>query len=271
MIFLETPEDIALLRESVDLECKLATGREGMGQLPTSFWPTYSAFANSRGGVVLLGVREVAGGFEMAGLRDVTKIRRDLFNQLNNPQKISDNLLTDDNVTTLIIDGREFLRIDVPRAGRRHRPVFVNGNPLTGTYWRSDEGDRLRDRESVTRMLAEKTEDSRDNRVLKGFNQSDLSAESILAYRQAMRDRTPNHPFLDGDDTVFLRRIGAMGRDRENNIDGITIAGLLMFGFSDNIRDEFPNYTRVSEKSGYTRPGLAWRRARNQNDTRISE
>ncbi len=31
------------------------------------------------------------------------------------------------------------------------------------------------------------------------------------------------------------------------------------------------SYTWVSEKSGYTRPGLVWRRAHNQKDTRISE
>ena len=30
-------------------------------------------------------------------------------------------------------------------------------------------------------------------------------------------------------------------------------------------------YTWVSEKSGYTRPELVWRRAQNQKDTRISE
>ena len=47
MITIRRLEDITRLSESVDLECKLAAGRDGKGQLPADFWPTYSAFANT--------------------------------------------------------------------------------------------------------------------------------------------------------------------------------------------------------------------------------
>ena len=42
---------ISRYRENNQLEAKLATGG-----LPKSIWETYSAFANSYGGVILLGV-----------------------------------------------------------------------------------------------------------------------------------------------------------------------------------------------------------------------
>lgn len=34
-------EDLARLAESVEIECKLAAGRDGRGKLPDDFWPTY--------------------------------------------------------------------------------------------------------------------------------------------------------------------------------------------------------------------------------------
>lgn len=67
--------DIDLLRESVDLECKLALGQDGQGKLPKDFWPTYSAMANTEGGLILLGVEVLTAGLKIpfalkGGLRD---------------------------------------------------------------------------------------------------------------------------------------------------------------------------------------------------------
>ena len=75
--------DLALLRESVDLECKLAAGRDGQGAVPEDFWPTYSAFANTEGGVVVLGLRERHGQFTVEGIANVAKVRKELFDSLN--------------------------------------------------------------------------------------------------------------------------------------------------------------------------------------------
>lgn len=169
MILPTTVEDIAILAKTEEVECKPAAGRDGQGQLPADLWPTYSAFANTHGGVILLGLREASQGFRLVGLAKPDKLRTDLFNQANNPQKVSVNLLSRDNIRSITIDGQHLLAMEVPPVGRKHRPVYINGNPLIGTYCRSDEGDRLCDSETVRRMLAEQVEDSRDNRVLPGF------------------------------------------------------------------------------------------------------
>lgn len=235
--------DLALVRESVDLECKLGLGRDGRGSIPEDLWPTYSAFANTDGGVILLGVREKGGVFHVEGLPDAAKLRRDLFNLLGNRQKISANLLTDADVRELTLEDRTLLAIRVPRATRVLRPVHLTTNPLGGnTYRRLNDADRPLPDDEVKRMLAEQVETSRDDRVLSHYDLDDLAAETLRAYRQVFASREPNHPWSALGDLEFLRQIGGWRRDRESGKAGLTVAGLLMFGQMVSIQEEFPHY-----------------------------
>ncbi len=243
MIDIQSLDDLALLRESVDLECKLAVGRDGQGALPVDFWPTYSAFANTQGGVVVLGVREKQHRFVVEGIADDAKVRKELFNGLNNREKVSANLLTDASVQERILDGHTILVVDIPRATRKQRPVHLTTNPFAGhTYRRLNDGDRPLPDDEVKRMLAEQVEDSRDDRILRGYGIEDLSIDTFRAYRQVFANRDPGHPWNAHDDQEFLRQIGGWRRDRETGESGLTLAGLLMFGQMVAIQEELPNY-----------------------------
>ena len=137
-------EDLSLLRETVELECKLAQGQHGQGEVPKDFWPTYSAMANAHGGVVLLGVREKDGVFSIAGIANPAKVRADLFNNLNNPGKVSANLLTDADVEELALQGQTMLLVRIPQATRKQRPVFSGPLlPAEGIASTIDSADSL--------------------------------------------------------------------------------------------------------------------------------
>ncbi len=243
MINIRTLEDIEALSESVDLECKLAAGRDGKGQLPADFWPTYSAFANTHGGIVLLGIKEKDGSFSLNGLHDPQQIITNLFNNLNNPQKVSCNLLTDQNVKIIRINGKDIIQAHIPVANRKQKPVYLNGNPFKGnTYRRLHDGDRSCDDESVKRMLVEQVEDERDSRILQGFGMDDIDLDSLLVYRRMFQVEKPGHIWLEKEDADFLNLIKGWRRDRQSGEEGLTLAGLLMFGRWEAIQDAVPYY-----------------------------
>ena len=235
-------EDLLLVRESTALECKLAQGQDGQGELPKDFWPTYSAMANAHGGVVLLGVRETAGQFSVAGVAKPEKLRTELFNNLNNRAKVSVNLLGEADVAVLDLGGAQVLRVRIPQATRQQRPVYLNGQPLGNTWRRLHDGDRRCDDAVVKRMLAEQLEDSRDTSILDKFGLPDLELDSLHAYRNTFAVHRPGHPWVALDDVAFLRMIGGWREDRGTGAAGLTAAGLLMFGRWPALPEAFPLY-----------------------------
>lgn len=242
MLSIATLEDIAALKETFDVECKLATGKDGNGGLPKSLWETYSAFANSYGGDIFLGIKEKSGEFSLAGINHTCNVLDDFWNTINNPQKVSANILKQEHVKVIEIAGSQIIHIHVPRASRVFRPVFINGNPIKGTYKRQYSGDYCCQEEVVRRMLAEQVEDSRDNEILKGYGLEDIDIDSFNAYRQLHSSRDPDHPWNQVDSQSFLQNIGGWRKDRETGFGGLTRAGLLMFGRFPAIREAFPNY-----------------------------
>lgn len=90
-----TSENFEQLGESWDLEAKKAAGRDGKGELPSSFFESYSAMANTDGGLIILGLEEdAAGQLSAHGIVNISRVQRELWNGLNNRQKVSVNLLS---------------------------------------------------------------------------------------------------------------------------------------------------------------------------------
>lgn len=116
-------------REDNRLEAKRASNG-----LPSSLWETYSSFANTDGGAILLGVDEdKRGNLTVTGVNDADKLLKDFWNIINNRQKVSINILTEKDVTLENIDGKDVIIIHVPRAERSIRPVYIGTDPRKGT------------------------------------------------------------------------------------------------------------------------------------------
>lgn len=234
--------DIYSIIENDEIECK-----EAAGGLPKDLWESYSAFANTNGGAILLGIKEKKGVFYPVGVENADKLIKELWDNLNNSKKVSANILNNSSIYLKNIDEKDIIVIEVPKAERRARPVYIGENPFnegkhSGTYRRNHSGDYKCSKEEIQRMIADQLEESQDSLILEGFDIEDLNKETINSFRNRLRAVKPNHPWISLDDKEFLYKLGAYGKDRKTKTEGITVAGLLMFGDERAIIDEFPKY-----------------------------
>ena len=220
--------------EGDDLEFKSA-----QGGLPKSLWETYSAMANSHGGVILLGVEDNG---RVSGVREPKKLKKAFWDTVNNRGKVNLNLCSDADLAEVPNPSGLILAIRVPQATRYQRPVFLGQNPLTGTYRRNYEGDYRCTEQEIGRMLSDRAEAPADSRLLEGFGLDDLDLPSLHQYRQRLASHKPTHPWLSEDDVGLLTKLGGWRRDRSTGTEGLTVAGLLMFGRDETLREGVPGY-----------------------------
>ena len=139
-------------KENTRIEAKQATGG-----LPHSIWETYSAFANTSGGVILLGVAENKKDKRLypVDLPDPNRLVAQFWDGINDKRNVSANLLKKDDVTVETVDGKEIVVICVRKAKRCERPIYIGNNPKTGSYYRSGEADLRFTAEQVEKLLQE--------------------------------------------------------------------------------------------------------------------
>lgn len=230
--------DTLQLDENHERECKLAEGG-----LPESIWETYSAFANTDGGTILLGVREHRDSFTVNGLTDrqIAKYQKNFWSVLNDRNKISKNIFLNHHVKVVVYEGKNLLEIDIPAADRHDKPVYIGTDPMRGTYRIDYEGDFLCTEAAVRAMFADQRDISVDSEILEDMKLDALNADTIKGYRVIFEQLHEGHPWNKLMKEEFLIKLKAAAKNKKGSVSP-TVAGLLMFGAADRITDVFPDY-----------------------------
>ena len=240
-----TEQDIHILLadgERVTLECKKA-----QSSLPNSIWETYSAFANTYGGTILLGVSEdtaekdITKRFTIIGVDNADKIRKDLWNTINSREKVNINLLRDEDVSVVQIAGRDILSVHVPQADYTIRPIYINNNIQRGAYKRNHEGDYHCSEQELKMMLRDANEAGNDRMFLEYYAMDDIDIPTLERYRMLFKTDHPEHTWNSLEHKDFLTQLGGYTLNRKDKTEGLTMAGLLMFGKGLPIRERFDN------------------------------
>lgn len=224
------------LPEGIDIEYKAAENG-----LPKSFWETYSAFANTNGGVIILGYDERDKMNPKKGFKNPQPIYDQLLNDANNPSKVSFNLLTDDDIliSPIADSKRSLIIVNIREAPYSVKPVHI-GKDIGKSYIRLGEGDRLVTKQQLKYLLSSSHDDI-DSQILPKFDIDDINLETVERYRSLLILQDKKYKDLSIKD--LLINIGAYKKDR--NGDGaykLTSGGLLFFGKYNSITDRFPHF-----------------------------
>ena len=253
----------ALISQGETSEVEFKSARGGF---PGSFWESYSAFANTNGGTIVLGVVEKNNQFFFDGLTEETTVRykKNFWDCAHNRGKISVCLPRESDVRIEQVEDSYILICDIPRASYELRPVYISSNPFGNTYRRNHEGDYLCTDAEVRRMFADAEHDRhpQDGRILVGFDfERDIDIESLHQYRQTLASLQPSHPWVGCSDMDFLKKIGAYATEYETGKDGFTLAGILMFGKYDSITNNSGDpmyFVDYREKIATDNPDIRW-------------
>lgn len=256
--FFTMVEDEFLPQEYYEIEYKSA-----QGGFPKEFWKTYSAFANTNTGFIVLGIAEKKEEFIVEGLSDdvINKYKKQFWDDCNNPNTVSKNLLSNDDIRTFKISEKNVLVFRIPFAQRTERPVYLTRNPFTNTYKRNHEGDYKCTDDEVKRMIADSSgELKRDSLILENYSIEDFDVATVRQFRQLFISSKPSHPWNALSDEELFKKIGATREDRKTKNNGVTLAGLLMFGKAESINEQeaVPNFFPDFREKLSTDENIRW-------------
>ena len=208
------------------------------GGFTKEFGPTYSAFANTQGGIVILGVDDKG---MVTGVPDPAKQLNELAIFLNNPEKCSRNLLSGPcRIEEMSLDGKKIIAIQVPRCENEYRPIYLSGH-VERCYFRQHESDVLCPADMMEQMIRDRVSTTQDNRIVPHSGWADIDEVSFVQFRNRMSSAKPDHKWLALENEALLKKLGGYRSDRITGEAGLTLAGLLMFGTADALTELCPN------------------------------
>ncbi len=197
--------------------------KTAVGGLPRTVVETVSAFSNTDGGLIILGVDESAG-FIPVRLPDPAKIRNDLVSavsdQLDPPIRLHDELV-DVGGAVLVVAKIDPLPFD-------QRPCYVTSRGIaTGSFVRVGDGDRRMTQQEIGLAIANRVQPRYDGEPVPEAGLEDLDGAALA--RTLARVRDTSRSLRDVDDETALLRIRVLVL-HENGQTVPSVAGILTFG-----------------------------------------
>lgn len=200
--------------DDADVEAKRAERK-----LPKGVRSTLSAFANTAGGVLILGLDEEAG-FAASGVANAAKMEADLASLCSTDFEPP----LRPRIRTHRFEGADLVVAEVPEVEPNRKPCYHVGSGISqGSYIRVADGDRKLTGYEIQMLLAKREQPRDDEQPVPGVGPEHLDAALVEAFVSKARQRRI-HAFTGLDTDAVLRRAKIIIGDE------ISLAGLLSLG-----------------------------------------
>jgi len=202
-------------------------------KVPTNFYDTVVSFLNREGGNIVLGVDD--DGTALGVCDDaVEQMKKDIVTALNNKDVI--NPPVNFPVYQLNQDGKTVLCLKVPVSSQIHTHKGI-------IFDRENDSDiRIEDNTRISELYFRKRNHFTENEIYPALTMDDLDENLFTKARNFLRYVEPSHPWLTASDMDILRSCGFYQKDAYTLREGITLAGVLVFGKDITIQTVVPAY-----------------------------
>ena len=199
-----------------DIEVKAASGG-----LPRSVRESISAFANTQGGIIILGLSD--GDFRPVPT-DAAKLAADLASVCAN--EVEPPIRAEFDVAQ--VEGRPVVAAVVDELPGGRKPCFVKSKGMeNGSYTRTHDGDRRLSSYEIHILVSGRGQPFDDMATIEGASRADLDDVLVSSLLNRMRNRRGSAMTTQSDASI-LRMLGVT--TGEENEPSITLAGLISIG-----------------------------------------
>lgn len=215
-------------------ESRMVEFKTARSALSRDLYETVCAFLNRDGGDILLGVQN-DGTVRGVDPDCVVRMKEDFAAAINNPQKLNPPCYL--SLQAVDHDGLTLLHLAVPPSSQVHRCA-------NRIYDRNEDGDFdiTNNNDLVTQLYVRKQSHYTENTIYPYATLADLRPELIGRARRMVGMNTKNHPWATMDDKELLTSARLFQRDYQRNVEGMTLAAILLFGKDTTILSVLPHH-----------------------------
>ncbi len=215
--------ELELIKRLQDIEWEDFEVKEAAWALPKNIWDTVSAFSNTAGGWIVLGVKQSGKKFEIEGVLNPEKIEQDFTTTLRSDKF---NVKITCASKKYNFDDKILILFYIPISD--NKPVYY-GSP-DNTFIRSASGDQRATKEEVDSMYRNRSFGTLTERSIPNSDMSWIDKNSLIQYREYIQRNNPEHVYNKLSESELLNKL------RVIVYGNVTYSGLLFLGNNDRIQ-----------------------------------